>query len=34
MSATGGKAEDLAAFQRSELAQREKLIKAAGIEAE
>jgi len=34
MSATGGKAEDLAAFQRSELAQREKLVKAAGIEAE
>ncbi|UUX95005.1 Bug family tripartite tricarboxylate transporter substrate binding protein [Aquabacterium sp. J223] len=34
MSATGGKAEDLAAFLRTELARREKLVKAAGIEPE
>jgi len=34
MSATGGKPEDLSALLKSELAQREKLVKAAGIEPE
>ena len=34
MSATGGKPEDLAALVKSELALREKLVKAAGIEPE
>jgi len=34
MSATGGKPEDLVALVKSELAQREKLVKAAGIEPE
>ncbi len=34
MSATGGKPDDLAALLKSELAQREKLVKAAGIEPE
>jgi tripartite-type tricarboxylate transporter receptor subunit TctC len=34
MSATGGKADDLAALLKTELAQREKLVKAAGIEPE
>lgn len=34
MSATGGTPADLAALVRSELAQREKLVKAAGIEPE
>ena len=34
MSATGGKPEDLSALVRAELAQREKLVKAAGIEPE
>ena len=32
MSATGGKPEELAALQKAEIAQREKLVKAAGIE--
>jgi tripartite-type tricarboxylate transporter receptor subunit TctC len=34
MSATGGRPEDLAGLLKSELAQREKLVKAAGIEPE
>jgi tripartite-type tricarboxylate transporter receptor subunit TctC len=34
MSATGGKPEELAALLKIELAQREKLVKAAGIEPE
>ncbi|MEY4751790.1 MAG: Extra-cytoplasmic Solute Receptor [Pseudomonadota bacterium] len=34
MSATGGKPEELAAQVKAELAQREKLVKAAGIEPE
>jgi len=34
MSATGGKPVDLAALVKSELAEREKLVKAAGIEPE
>ena len=34
MSTTGGKPEELAALVKSEMAQREKLVKAAGIEAE
>ena len=34
MSASGGKAEQLAALVKSEIAQREKLVKAAGIEPE
>lgn len=34
MSATGGKPEQLAAQLKSEIAQREKLIKAAGVEPE
>lgn len=34
MSATGGRPEDLAALLKSELAQREKLVKTAGIEPE
>ena len=34
MSATGGMPEDLAALVKVELAQREKLVKAAGIEPE
>lgn len=34
MSVTGGKPEELAALVRLELAQREKLVKAAGIEPE
>ncbi len=34
LSPTGGKAEDLTAFVRAEMAQRAKLLKAAGIEPE
>lgn len=34
MSATGGKPDELAALLKTELAQREKLVKAAGIEPE
>ena len=34
MSTTGGRPEELAALLRTELAQREKLVKAAGIEPE
>ena len=34
MSTTGGTPEDLAAMLKNELAQREKLVKAAGIEPE
>lgn len=34
MSVTGGKPEELAALLKTELAQREKLVKAAGVEPE
>ena len=34
MSVTGGKSEELVALVKSELAQREKLVKAAGVEPE
>ena len=34
MSATGGKPDELAALLKTELAQREKLVKAAGVEPE